>query len=108
MSQPKNETVVLVLALLVTMGLGGVGIWLFGNIFSSNKAATQNQEGVTTLTNKLTPAQISLGEKSLLPGASPAKQEGIEAIAQGDYAKAIVSLQTSLQKQKNDPEALIY
>ncbi len=43
----------------------------------------------------------------MLPEISPAKEEGIEAISQGDYSKAIV-MQTSLQNQKNDPEALIY
>lgn len=108
MSQPKNETVVLVLALLLTLGLVGIGIWLFGQFSSGNNTATENQNEASVNIQYTVSDRISLGEKSLLPGANPAKQQGIEAIAQGNYAQAIRSLQTSLQSQKNDPEALIY
>lgn len=104
MSQPKNETVVLVLALLITLGLGSVGIWVFNYFSGERKIVTPTP----ALTNQSTSNRISLGDRSLLPETSPAKEEGIEAISQGDYSKAIVSLQTSLQNQKNDPEALIY
>lgn len=104
MSQPKNETVVLVLAIVITLGLGSVGIWVFNYFYRDRKIVTPTP----ALTNQSTSNRISLGERSLLPETSPAKEEGIEAISQGDYSKAIVSLQTSLQNQKNDPEALIY
>ena len=107
MSQPKNETAVLVLALFLTLGLVGAGIWWFSQL-SGSKNTTQNQNGVTGLTNQSIPDRISLGERSLFPGASLAKQQSIEAISQGDYGKASLNLQTSLQSQKNDPEALIY
>jgi len=108
MSQPKNETVVLVLALLLTLGLVGAGIWWFSHLSRGNNTASQNQDGTTNPTNQSIADRISLGNRSLFPGANPAKQQGIEAIAQGDYAQAIRNLQTSLQSQKNDPEALIY
>lgn len=108
MSQPKNETVVLVLALLLTLGLVGAGIWWFSQFSRSNNTASQNQDGATNSTNQSIADRISLGNRSLFPGSSPAKQQGIEALSQGDYAQAIRNLQTSLQSQKNDPEALIY
>ena len=106
MSQPKNETAVLVLALFLTLGLVGAGIWWFSQL-SGSKNTTQNQNGATGLTNQSIPDRISLGERSLFPGGSLAKQQSIEAISQGDYDKASL-MQTSLQSQKNDPEALIY
>jgi len=35
MSQPKNETAVLVLALFLTLGLVGAGIWWFSQLSGS-------------------------------------------------------------------------
>lgn len=108
MSQSKNETVVLVLALLLTLGLVGAGIWWFSQLSKSSNTASQNQDGATNSTNQSISERISLGERSLFPGANPNKQQGIAAISQGNYAQAIADLQASLQSQKNDPEALIY
>lgn len=106
MSQSKNETVVLVLALLLTLGLVGAGVWWFSQLSQGNKTATQ--DGTTTPNDRSISERISLGGSSLFPGANANKQQGIEAIAKGDYAQAISNLQTSLQSQRNDPEALIY
>jgi len=107
MSQSKNETVVLVLALLLTLGVVGAGVWWFRQLSQGNNTVSQNQDGATP-TNQSLSDRISLGERSLFPGASSAKQQGIEASSQGNYAQAISNLQASLQSQKNDPEALIY
>lgn len=108
MSQSKNETVVLVLALLLTLGLVGAGIWWFRQLSQSSNTASQNQDGAKNPTNQSISERISLGERSLFPGTNPNKQQGIAAISQGNYAQAIADLQASLRSQKNDPEALIY
>jgi eukaryotic-like serine/threonine-protein kinase len=51
---------------------------------------------------------ISRGERSLLPGAAPAKQAGIEQIANGQTAAAISWLTKARQADRADPETLIY
>ncbi|WP_016951117.1 ABC transporter substrate-binding protein [Anabaena sp. PCC 7108] len=107
MSQ-KNEIKVLVISLLLTTGLIGGGIWLFihssGVNFSSNTAANQTNNG-----NKSISERISFGDKSLTPGEiSSAKKDGIQALANKSYDKAIADLTTSLKLKPNDPEALIY
>lgn len=107
MSQSKNETVVLVLALILTLGLVGAGIWWF-QLSQSSNTASQNQDGATNSTDRSISERISLGERNLFPGANPDKQQGIAAISRGNYAQAIADLQASLRSQKNDPEALIY
>ena len=108
MSQPKNETIVLVLALLLTLGLVGVGIWWFSQLYKGDNTTGSNQNEAQKPTNQSISERISLGDRSLFPGANPNKQRGIEANFQGDYTQAISNLQLSLQNQKNDPEALIY
>ncbi|MBD2604889.1 ABC transporter substrate-binding protein [Scytonema hofmannii FACHB-248] len=53
--------------------------------------------------------RISFGEKTLIAGEiSPAKKEGVEAIAAGSYEKAIANLTTAIKQNPNDPEALIF
>ena len=48
-------------------------------------------------------------KKSLIPGeVQPAKRDGIEAIAAGNYDKAITNLAAALRVNRNDPEALIF
>jgi branched-chain amino acid transport system substrate-binding protein len=106
MSQ-KNETTVLVLALLITLGVIGGGLWLFkDNIISQNQLnrnsqSNNNQESIKD--------RISFGEKTLIGGeVTPAKKEGVEAIALGSYEKAIAPLTAALKQKPNDPEALIF
>ncbi|MGI2907585.1 ABC transporter substrate-binding protein [Tolypothrix sp. VBCCA 56010] len=106
MSQ-KNETTVLVLALLITLGVVGGGLWLFkDNIISQNQPlrnsqSNNNQESIKD--------RISFGEKTLIAGEiAPAKKEGVEAIALGSYEKAIAPLTAALKQKPNDPEALIF
>ncbi|MEH1828153.1 MAG: ABC transporter substrate-binding protein [Nostoc sp.] len=107
MSQ-KNETKILALALLLTIGIVGVGFWLFaknsgvkiGNTAIQNQSAGNN----TSLQDR-----ISFGEKSLTPGEiSPVKKEGLQAIAAKSYDKAIANFTAALKLNRNDPEALIF
>ncbi|PMB23423.1 ABC transporter substrate-binding protein, partial [Fischerella thermalis] len=106
MSQ-KNETAVLFLALLITVGLVGGGAWfLKENIWPQN-----SQEGGNSIQpkNKLITDRISFGEKTLSSiEASPTKKEGITALASGNYSRAITNLEAALKLNKNDPETLIF
>lgn len=112
MSQ-KNETAVLVLSLLITLGLAGGGIWWLTNR-SGMKVGGLSPES-PELSNKSPQLQqsieprLSAGEKLLISGGATAKkQEAVGAIASGNYNAAIANLETSLQANRNDPEALIY
>jgi branched-chain amino acid transport system substrate-binding protein len=109
----KNETVVLVLSLLITLGLAGGGIWWLTNRggMKVGGLSPENQ----TFSNKSPQSQqsieqrLSAGNKLLIAeGATAKKQEAVGAIASGNYSAAIANLETSLQANRNDPEALIY
>jgi branched-chain amino acid transport system substrate-binding protein len=109
MSQ-KNETPVLILSLLITVALLAAGFWWFSSRFgqmlpsgSGSKISTNSANSPVSLSDRL-----SLGERTLIPGASPQKQAGVTAIAASNFDQAVQSLKASLQANRNDPEALIY
>ena len=107
MSQ-KNETTILALALLLTVGIVGGGVWWFtnGSGFKIGNTIISNQE---TGSNPSLENRISFGEKTLTPGdISPAKKEGVQAIAAKNYNKAIANFTAALKSNRNDPEALIF
>ncbi|MCX7596642.1 MAG: ABC transporter substrate-binding protein, partial [Fischerella sp.] len=100
MSQ-KNETAVLALALLITLGLVGGGAWLLKDKIWSQNSQDAGSQRISD--------RISFGEKILTPGqASPAKKQGVSALTSGNYNKAVSNLQAALKLNKNDPEALIF
>ncbi|MEG4444632.1 ABC transporter substrate-binding protein [Microcoleus sp. AT9_B5] len=116
MSQ-KNETVVLVLSLLITIGLAGAGIWWLtsrgginlGGSSSPNQTFPKPRTGNAEQSDLAIGQRLSAGEKLLLPDqATASKQEAVQAIASGNYNAAISDLQASLNTNRNDPEALIY
>lgn len=117
----KNEAPALILSLLVTLGLIGGGLWWLaqrmnlGNLLSpSSPTATSPTPGQTapnTTGNSNIPIaqRLSTGQQVLLPtGASADKNAAVRAIANQNYAEAVQLLETSLQQNRNDPEALIY
>ncbi|WP_341527431.1 ABC transporter substrate-binding protein [Nostoc sp. UHCC 0302] len=100
MSQ-KNETAVLVLALLLTVGIVGGGVWWFNNSGVKITTANPSENG-----NK---DRITFGEKPFTPGEiSQVKKEGVQAFAAKSYDKAIANLTNALKLKRNDPEALIF
>ncbi|MBN3898363.1 MAG: ABC transporter substrate-binding protein [Nostoc sp. NOS(2021)] len=107
MSQ-KNETTVLALALLLTVGIVGGGVWWFTNgsgVKIGNTIIPNQQTG----SNPSLQDRISFGEKTLTPGdISPAKKEGVQAIAAKSYDQAIANFTAALKLNPNDPEALIF
>lgn len=107
MSQ-KNETVVLALALLLTAGIAGIGIWWFANS-SGTKFGNPITENQTSGSKTSTAERISFGEKVLTPGdVTPAKKEAVQSIGNKNYVNAIAKLTAALKLRQNDPEALIY
>jgi branched-chain amino acid transport system substrate-binding protein len=109
MSQ-KNETPILILSLLITVALLAAGFLWFGSRFgemlpsgSGSKTSANSASSPVSLSDRL-----SLGERTLIPGASPQKQAGVAAIAASNFDQAGQSLKASLQANRNDPEALIY
>ncbi|MCC5646848.1 ABC transporter substrate-binding protein [Nostoc sp. CHAB 5824] len=107
MSQ-KNETTILALALLLTVGIVGGGVWWFTN-GSGVKIGNTIIPGSERGSNPSLQDRISFGEKTLTPGTvSPAKKEGVQAIAAKSYNKAITNFTAALKLNRNDPEALIF
>ncbi|MFN6275569.1 MAG: ABC transporter substrate-binding protein [Microcystis sp.] len=106
MSQ-KNETVTLLLALLITLIFFGAGGWWLYNRFQGK----DNPTNLPELGQKSVSAQarFSQGEKLLIvEGASSDKQAAIQALGKGDFQQAVYLLEKSLRANQNDPEALIY
>ncbi|MBE9164781.1 ABC transporter substrate-binding protein [Tychonema sp. LEGE 06208] len=116
MSQ-KNETAVLALSLLITIGLAGTGIWWLtsrgginlGGSSSQNPTVSKSQTGNSPQSEQAIGQRLSAGQKLLISDrATTTKQAAIQAYASGNYNAAISDLQASLKTNRNDPEALIY
>mgnify|MGYP005837178637 CR=1 FL=1 len=112
MSQ-KNETKLLVLSLLITAGLLGAGFWWFtsksGVKLDGLSGSNSGESGSVSQPSERLQGRLSLGDKILVAAdTTPQKQEGVKAFAAGDFAEATTQLQSSLQVNRNDPEALIY
>ena len=110
MSQ-KNETLVLALSLILTLGIIGAGAWWFANRFLGDGGGEITLPTSPTSTARRSSLQerFSVGTRSLVPGlTSPDRQAGIAAIAAGNYDEAVQRLEAALAANRNDPEALIY
>lgn len=108
MSQ-KNETTVLVLALLITASLLGVGYWWFVGRKVDKGGGIVPGIVPPSNTSGDSPEQVSLGNKILIEAdTNPSKKAGVEAFAKKDFQSAKTLFQTSLQQNRNDPETLIY
>ncbi|MGB3492008.1 MAG: ABC transporter substrate-binding protein [Elainellaceae cyanobacterium] len=107
----RNEAPILIISLLVTLGLLGAGGWWLSkqlgfNNSGANPSAPSMPNGNPT---RAVSERISFGEKQLIAAsAAPAKQEAIANIQSGNFPAAVSTLESYLQQNRNDPEALIY
>ncbi len=112
MSQKKNDTPALLLALLVTLGLLGGGAWLLAKQFGGGGGVESgNWPSLPNGGNNSGggPVKLSTGERSLISTTGTSqKQAGINAYAQGNYSEAAQQFQASLQQSPNDPESVIF
>lgn len=110
----KNETPVLILSLLITLGVIGGGWWFFKQNNSPTGDNPQSSINVPNESQQLKPATavdslISTGNRLLITeDSNPSKEAAISVLAKDDYSQAISLLETSLATNRNDPEALIY
>ena len=103
MSQGK-ETKILLLSLVITGAIVGAGGW-----WAYHSGLIGSDRPTPISTNRRLRERLSAGARLLVSDTySPQKQAGIQALATGNYAEAITSLEASLQTIPNDPEALIY
>ncbi len=83
-------------------------------LFASKSSDTSTSTPGSTPTAGASPSgaiatRISLGNQILMTSpTTPDKQAGVDAFGKGDYSAAIQSFQASLQKNRNDPETVIY
>jgi len=112
MSHRKNETPVLILALMTTAALlAGLPWWLNKQGFLPGSPAPTAQSDGAPSTRATIPVseRLSTGQRILVAGqSSPEKRAGVDAIAAENYDQAVTQLEASLQANRNDPEALIY
>ena len=112
----KNETPVLILSLLVTLGVLGGGWWFFNKDKSSTSDNSQpSVELENTPNNSPTESTIAIdsllsrGNRLLITeDGTNSKETAVSALARGDHSQAVSMLEASLKTKRNDPEALIY
>ncbi len=114
----KNETPVLLIALLATLLLIGGGLWWFGKRLTNLGGSTSSNfpsQTAPPLDQNAVAARFSAGEALLVPeGPAPnptaqsQKQAGVAAMAAKNYPQAVAAFEAALQAKQNDPEALIY
>jgi branched-chain amino acid transport system substrate-binding protein len=110
MAQNKS-TATLVLSLLGTAGLLGVGVWWWGQQSPVSQPSEPASSAIVSTNVSLGQVEkrLSLGGQTLIPANTNAeKQAGMKAFAAGDWATASQKLQAALQIQRDDPEAWIY
>lgn len=102
----KNDTTALIVALLLTLGIVGTGVWWLMSRGGLQLGAIPSG-GLPGLSQGA--ERLSTGKKSLFAGdISPQKQAGMTALVQKNYAEAVTQLNAALAQQRNDPETLIY
>jgi branched-chain amino acid transport system substrate-binding protein len=94
-----NQKNLLLILYVVTLCVFAPGIY-----YVSNRHSQEDSSNVDSVEQR-----ISLGDKILVTAHSNlAKQTGVTAFDQGDYAAAQESFSSSLQSDRNDPETRIY
>ncbi|MEL6350293.1 MAG: ABC transporter substrate-binding protein [Cyanobacteria bacterium J06627_28] len=107
----RNESRFAIVATLIAFGLvGGISLLLWALTGRGGVQLQANSNSITANENlpDEVKSRVSAGEASLFETGEAAKQEGNEAIAQGDFANAITVFNSALASEPNDPEAFIY
>ena len=104
----KNDTKILIVSLLITVGLIGAIFSLFKNQILPGNSLKSDQHNSTKSSEGLE-ATKSLGAIILVTADTTAqKQAGVEAFFKTDFPEAAKQFQDSLRVNPNDPETLIY
>lgn len=108
-----NDSRFAIIATLLAFGLvGGISLLLWALTGRVDRAVQLQSDSSSIVLNEDLPetvrSRVSVGAQSLFASESDQKEEGIEAIAQGNYANAVTVLNASLSDNPNDPEAFIY
>ncbi|BAY63195.1 extracellular ligand-binding receptor [Calothrix brevissima NIES-22] len=104
----QKETKLLVLSLLLTTVLLGLGFWLLSRVSGNNLNSLLSGNNSPAPSGS-TSAKVSMGDKILVTAdTSPDKEAGVQAFAKGNFVTANAKLKASLAKNRNDPESLIY
>jgi branched-chain amino acid transport system substrate-binding protein len=107
---PKDENI----RLLLSLGIAGVMVagilWLVSNFSAKTTSQPKTPAMVSPeLSVPSSPEWMSRGEKILVTAdKTDEKAAAINAFKSSDFGTAIIKFQASLQKQRNDPETLIY
>ncbi|MDZ7958307.1 MAG: ABC transporter substrate-binding protein [Aulosira sp. DedQUE10] len=105
----QKETKLLILSLLFTTAVLGLGFWLWNQFSGKNLNSLLSGNNSQPTSGDSKSQRISLGEKILVAADTSAdKEAGVQAFAKGDFATASTKLKSSLLKHRNDPESLIY
>jgi len=116
MAQDNNSRFAIFATLLAFGIVGGISLLLWTltgrveravQLQSSNNGIAADESLPEAVRNR-----VSAGEEVLFPmaagGVGSAKQDGVQAVAQGDYENAVTTFNASLRDDPNDPEAFIY
>ncbi|MDP8933113.1 MAG: ABC transporter substrate-binding protein [Cyanobacteriota bacterium] len=94
---------------IIAIGLIGFGAYKFLPGLLNAKTSNTPTSTQTTSASGAIVNRISLGNQILLTSyATPDKQAGVQAFAEGNYQAAAQYFQKSLQQNRNDPETIIY
>jgi len=99
---------------IIAIGLIGFGAYKFlPGLLNAKNLNTPTSRSTSTTPTPIAPGaianRISLGNQILLTSyATPDKQAGVQAFAEGNYQAAAQYFQKSLQQNRNDPETIIY
>jgi len=109
----SQKNTVLILYLLFFSLIGPLIFWLSYSKEKGGLEVKQPQQTVGRLfsstTSKTIQERISLGAKVLVTADNnPDKQAGVQAFSVGNYTTAVAKFNSSLQLNRNDPEAWIY
>jgi len=106
MASRKGPPPIVYILATIAIGFGAYGLFFHTDMTRSD---SEERTDGASLKN-----HISRGEKILIDsgvkneGAVKYKQQASNAIAEGYYSQAVDYLEAALEKDKNDPEALIY